>query len=248
VLDHSLPPKNILDTNSQLLFHHVIAFTLPVTKPENKEARRRKSRSRLTDLAAGDEHAYTEALVSPGRPYAIAFGYRSGSAHRKVQAANKMNLQGAMMKALHEDGFVSAVPGKISGLVRRIMKISGILALAIAAPLLAQVDNGSITGIIHDASGSAVANAHVEITNTATNVKSEFTTNNDGSYEALGLIPGVYRVRATAPGFSAHVTDGVHINVQSIAKVDITLTVGDVKTGSSGQRCFRAAWRLSRPM
>jgi Carboxypeptidase regulatory-like domain/TonB dependent receptor len=103
------------------------------------------------------------------------------------------------------------------------------LAAAAVAPLLAQVDNGSITGIVHDASGSVIANAHVEVINAATNVKSEFKTNKDGTYEALGLIPGVYNVRATAPGFSTAVTESVRIDVQSIAKVDITLAVGDVK-------------------
>jgi hypothetical protein len=58
---------------------------------------------------------------------------------------------------------------------------------------------------------------------------SEFNTNRDGTYEALGLIPGVYSVRATAAGFSTSVTNSVRIDVQSIAKVDITLAVGNVK-------------------
>ena len=34
---------------------------------------------------------------------------------------------------------------------------------------------------------------------------------------------------ASAPGFSTGITDSVRINVQSVAKVDFTLTVGDVK-------------------
>ena len=126
--------------------------------------------------------------------------------------------------------------GSISPFSPRNWKVFQIAALAVpvilaavAVQLSAQVDNGSITGIVRDASGSVVANAHIEIVNTATNVKSEFNTNSDGTYEALGLIPGVYTVRATAPGFSTAVTDSVRINVQSIAKVDITLAVGDVK-------------------
>jgi len=108
-------------------------------------------------------------------------------------------------------------------------RIALIFVAAIAAPLLAQVDNGSITGIVRDASGAVISNAHIEIIDTATNVKSEFNTNKDGTYEAQGLIPGVYSVRATAPGFSTTVTDSVRIDVQSIAKVDVTLTVGNVK-------------------
>jgi hypothetical protein len=103
------------------------------------------------------------------------------------------------------------------------------MMIVLAVPLRAQVDVGSITGIVRDASGSVIPNARIEITNTATNVTSTLVTNAYGTYQALGLIPGVYKVKATAPGFSTAVTDSVQINVQTIAKVDITLKVGDVK-------------------
>jgi len=134
------------------------------------------------------------------------------------------------MKATHAIDSIPAVYkenfNKFIAFTRRIVLF---LLAAVAAPLLAQVDNGSITGIVRDSSGSVITNAHIEITNTATNVKSELNTNKDGTYEVLGLIPGVYSVRATAQGFSTTVTNSVRIDVQSIAKVDITLTVGNVK-------------------
>ena len=134
------------------------------------------------------------------------------------------------MRAMQAIGPIPAVHkancNKFIVITRRIVLF---LFAIIAVPLLAQVDNGSITGIVRDSSGSAIPNAHVEIIDTATNVKSEINTNKDGTYEALGLIPGVYRVRATAQGFRTTVTDSVRIDVQSIAKVDITLTIGDVK-------------------
>ena len=114
-------------------------------------------------------------------------------------------------------------------LSRRMQMVAVILLLLLMRPLWAQVDDGSITGIVRDPSGSVVPNAHIEIINTSTNGKNEFDTNTDGTYRALGLIPGVYRVRASAPGFSTGITDSVRINVQSVAKVDFTLTVGDVK-------------------
>ena len=136
------------------------------------------------------------------------------------------------MKATHA---VDSIPAVHKANCNKFIVFTRMIALfllalaAAAAPVLAQVDNGSITGIVRDASGSVVTNAHIEIINTATNVKSEFNTNKDGTYEALGLIPGEYRVRATAQGFSTQVTNSVRVDVQSIAKVDITLAVGDVK-------------------
>ena len=53
-------------------------------------------------------------------------------------------------------------------------------------------------------------------------------TNTDGSYQALQLIPGVYRVKASHAGYSTSVQDNVTVDVQTRAQVDITLTVGSV--------------------
>ena len=134
------------------------------------------------------------------------------------------------MKPGQAKGSFPAVPARARGLLsRRMQVVVALLLLLLMKPLWAQVDDGSITGIVRDPSGSVVPNAHIEIINTSTNGKNEFNTNTDGTYRALGLIPGVYRVRASAPGFSTGITDSVRINVQSVAKVDFTLTVGDVK-------------------
>jgi Carboxypeptidase regulatory-like domain/TonB dependent receptor len=134
------------------------------------------------------------------------------------------------MKSWPTKVFAVAVPAAAwRSLLRRAWMAVVIVLAGATAPLFAQVDNGSITGIVRDASGSVLPNAHIEVINIATNVKSEFNTNSDGTYDVLGLIPGVYKVRATSPGFSTGVMDSVRINVQSIAKVDFTLTVGDVK-------------------
>ena len=87
------------------------------------------------------------------------------------------------MKATHAIDSIPAVYkenfNKFIAFTRRIVLF---LLAAVAAPLLAQVDNGSITGIVRDSSGSVITNAHIEITNTATNVKSELNTNKDGTY------------------------------------------------------------------
>src|SRR5262245_58472613 len=60
---------------------------------------------------------------------------------------------------------------------------------------------GSITGRIVDNNGAAVANAAVTVTNKATNTSSSTTTNGDGDYTALYLIPGSYSVFVEATGF-----------------------------------------------
>ncbi|HEY8997857.1 MAG TPA: carboxypeptidase-like regulatory domain-containing protein, partial [Edaphobacter sp.] len=85
---------------------------------------------------------------------------------------------------------------------RRSMRFAAVLVLALCCGLAqAQFDNGSITGTLRDASGAVVAGATVTIRNVATGVTNVLTTNQDGTYQALALIPGVYSVEASAQGF-----------------------------------------------
>jgi hypothetical protein len=104
-----------------------------------------------------------------------------------------------------------------------------VVLLAISAiQAFGQTDTGSIVGIVQDRTGAVVVGAQVDIINTATNVTRSLVTNTDGSYQALQLIPGVYRVKASRAGYSTSVQDNVRVDVQTRAQVDITLTVGAV--------------------
>lgn len=90
----------------------------------------------------------------------------------------------------------------------------------------AQLDNGSITGTAHDATGAVVAGATVTIRNVATGVTSTLKTNQDGTYQALALIPGTYEVEVTAPGFGTTKQTGIEVHVKSRAQVDFDLKAG----------------------
>src|SRR6202046_5182903 len=104
-----------------------------------------------------------------------------------------------------------------------------VVLLAVSAiQAFGQTDTGSIVGIVQDRTGAVVVGAQVDIINTATNVTRSLVTNTDGGYQALQLIPGVYRVKASRAGYSTSVQDNVRVDVQTRAQVDITLTVGAV--------------------
>jgi hypothetical protein len=80
-----------------------------------------------------------------------------------------------------------------------------------------------------DASGAAIPNAHVEITETATNRRQETSTTNTGDYVFTHLDPGPYRLDVTAPGFE-HLTRNANYKQAAsptqIASVDLTLNTG----------------------
>ncbi len=64
--------------------------------------------------------------------------------------------------------------------------ISGIISVA------AQVDTASVTGQVTDPQGAIVAGVRVVITNQATNIKAETTTNEEGYYTFTNLRPNLY--------------------------------------------------------
>lgn len=111
----------------------------------------------------------------------------------------------------------------------RLFAIVFFSVVAFATPLLAQVDNGSITGIVRDASGAVLRNASVVIRNLSTGIAATVLTNSDGSYQALALIPGQYSVEVTAQGFGPAKTPLVDVHVQTRAQVDFTLSVGSTQ-------------------
>jgi len=60
---------------------------------------------------------------------------------------------------------------------------------------------GSVSGAVTDASGAAVVGAQVTLTNTGTSEKHTQTTNDQGTYSFVNVIPGEYRLDIEKTGF-----------------------------------------------
>ena len=111
----------------------------------------------------------------------------------------------------------------------RSLLIATAVIMAMATPLRAQVDNGSVAGVVHDASGAVIAGATVVVSNLATGVATTVKTNGDGSYQVLALIPGRYSVEAKAQGFAPAKNPSSEVHVQSRIQVDFALVVGSTQ-------------------
>ncbi len=96
------------------------------------------------------------------------------------------------------------------------------------AALHAQVAGGTLSGTITDPTGRAVPQAQILIKNVATGVDRTVTTNNDGFYTAVNLLPGEYQIRITATGFNTEVKTGITMNVGAQQTFDLALKVGTV--------------------
>ncbi len=105
-----------------------------------------------------------------------------------------------------------------------------VLALAFSTPTFGQQVFGSIYGTVTDASGAAVANAKVTITDVNKGTKAEVTTDTNGNYNKGQLIPDTYKLTIEAPGFSRVASDAIEVHVDQAARYDAALKVGEVTT------------------
>jgi len=94
--------------------------------------------------------------------------------------------------------------------------------------LLADV-TGSILGVVHDPSHAVVKGARITVTNTQTNLSQETVSADDGSYRFLALPAGTYKLNATLAGFQQFNTTGIVLEVNAQLRIDIPLTVGNIK-------------------
>ncbi len=103
-----------------------------------------------------------------------------------------------------------------------------VLALALCAGLAGQAITGSITGTVTDATGAVVPGAGVTVVNTETNARTAVQADAGGNYTATLLPRGQYRLEVSATGFKHFVREGIVLQVQQTARIDVQLAVGEV--------------------
>src|SRR5579863_7595764 len=88
---------------------------------------------------------------------------------------------------------------------------------------------GAISGQVVDSSGSSVADADVQIINTATEtVVRKLPTGIDGTFVATLLPPGNYSVVVNKSGFSQSKAEGIEVRVTETTRVTVALKPGAI--------------------
>src|SRR5215467_13095565 len=95
---------------------------------------------------------------------------------------------------------------------------------------LAQQETATITGEVRDANGSVVPKATITVTNVETNVSLKSETNDQGVFTVPSLKPGPYSITVEKAGFKKTVRSGVTLQVNQVARLDVSLQVGDMTT------------------
>ena len=102
------------------------------------------------------------------------------------------------------------------------------IALCTVATTICFAQNSGIQGVITDSTGGVIPAADVTVTNVATGVEYEAQSNETGLYSVPFLSPGTYSLTARTEGFAPSTRENLKLDVQQIARVDFTLSVGTV--------------------
>ncbi|MBI2690220.1 MAG: TonB-dependent receptor [Acidobacteria bacterium] len=94
----------------------------------------------------------------------------------------------------------------------------------------AQDFRATLTGRVLDPAGAGVAGAKVRVINPANGETRPAVTDAGGNYLVPLLNPATYTLRAEHEGFKTAVREGLELNVNQTATVDVTLELGSMNT------------------
>ncbi len=104
----------------------------------------------------------------------------------------------------------------------------GLSVLSSGKDVQAQSFQGGVRGAVRDAQG-VIPGASVTMTNEATKVARETTSNEVGEYTFPNVVPGTYRLEVSVPGYKKFERAGLTIATQQFVTVDTVLEVGAIE-------------------
>ncbi len=97
------------------------------------------------------------------------------------------------------------------------------LATASCFPLAAQSTKGSISGVVHDASGASLPDTQVSVTSTLTHLARQVQTDASGAFSVQNLEPDTYSVSAEHGGFATDQEQAIQVTARQQVHLDLTL-------------------------
>src|SRR5687768_458366 len=109
-----------------------------------------------------------------------------------------------------------------------LMSIVVSLAVLLLAPLVTFAQsNSNIAGVVKDTTGAVMPGVTVEAASPALIEKvRSVVTDSAGQYKVVNLVPGVYTVTFTLPGFSTTKHEGVELTASFTANVNAEMRLG----------------------
>ena len=119
--------------------------------------------------------------------------------------------------------------GKRRVLIRwQALGLLAVLVLSIQPSSLAQESTGKILGIVTDSNGAVIPDAKITVTDVATKVARDTTSDKDGNFQVLSLPIGSYQVSAEKTGFKKTKSDAQQLLINQALRIDIKLETGSI--------------------
>ena len=113
--------------------------------------------------------------------------------------------------------------------VRTLLVVLGVIfGFVTGQRVLAQVDQGTITGNVTDTAGGAIRGASVTLIDQDTNLSFTRTTDDSGSYRFAPIKIGLYTLTVSAPNFSTRKQENIRVDVSQTVGLNISLKPGAV--------------------
>jgi hypothetical protein len=103
-----------------------------------------------------------------------------------------------------------------------------IYLFVLSSVLCAQVERGTVTGLVTDSTGAVVVGAKITIRNVNTNVETRTQSNSTGIYYLPSLPPGEYELRVEQTGFKPEVISNIPLLANLTATYNVTFQLGEV--------------------
>ncbi len=103
------------------------------------------------------------------------------------------------------------------------------LCLICSTLLSAQGTGGRILGRVSDSSGAVLAEVKVTLTNEATGVSAEATTNSGGDYGFPQVPVGTYTLAFDLTGFKTNVRKGIVVDLNQVITLNTVMQIGETK-------------------
>src|SRR5215467_6535149 len=87
------------------------------------------------------------------------------------------------------------------------------------------LERGAIHGFVYDASGSAVPGVKVTLTSSATGLKRDLTTDENGAYDFAALTPGEYTISFESPAFNTYTVKQIIVTIGSSLSLDAHMKI-----------------------
>jgi len=108
----------------------------------------------------------------------------------------------------------------------RIILFALIALILVASSAFAQANNGSVGGVVQDASKALIPGVTITLTNTQTGVVDSRLTNESGAYSFPSVLPGTYKLTGDLTGFRQAVQSDIRVGTSAQIRIDLVMQVG----------------------